>query len=91
MNALAAALIERQGALEGKLNTLDALIKKAKRGAMGLTLESEKTPEWREARKAYSMYWAALRNVNMQLNKLRTCVGYENVNGRRSPIYKYND
>ena len=39
----------------------------------------------------HAIYFAAYRRINGQLAKIRKCVGYENVNGRRVAIYEYKD
>ena len=89
MSMLASNLLSQQQTIEIKLDELHETINKAERGPMGLTIDSSKTPEWREAKKQYAIYFQQFRKINQQLNKLRKCIGYENVNGRRVPIYKY--
>ena len=89
MSPLATILLTQQAALDEKLNSLHDILNKAERGPMGMTLDSAKTPEWREAKRLYNTYFSQLRSVNQQLNRLRKCVGYEAVNGKRVAIYKY--
>lgn len=89
MTALAATLLNEQTVINEKLDALHIVINKAERDAMGLTLESSKTPEWHEAKRLYSKYFEQLRRINSQLNKIRTCVGYENVGGKRVAVYKH--
>ena len=84
-------LLDRQSFVEDGLKQFEAIIQLAERNANGLTLDSAKTPEWKEAKRQYSIYWAAYQRINSQLAKIRKCVGYENVNGRRVPLYQYKD
>lgn len=84
-------LIDKQAEIDAKLDELHNIITKAGRGPMGLTLDADKTPEWREAKRMYAIYWDAYRNVNQQLNKIRKAVGYEAVNGKRVVIYQYKN
>jgi hypothetical protein len=87
----ALSLIKQAEIINANLDRLHDIINKAERGAMGLTLDSSKTPEWSKAKHEYDMMFSRLRAVNSQLNKLRKCVGYEAVNGKRVAIYQYKD
>lgn len=84
-------LLDRQAFVEEGLNKFGAIIAKAERGACGLTLDSAKTPEWKEAKRQYSIYWDAYRRINGQLAKIRKAVGREVVNGKLVTIYEYKD
>lgn len=57
--------------------------------ANGLTLDADRTPEWHNAKKMYSIYWDAYRRVNKQLSKVRKAIGHEAINGKRVTIYQY--
>lgn len=82
-------LLTEQSVIESKLKELEGIINNAARGAMGITLDSSKTSEWKEAKTLYSIYWASLRAVNVKLSKIRKAVGYEAINGKRVTIYQY--
>lgn len=82
-------LTTRQAELEIKLSELEVIINKADKGPMGITLDSAKTPEWKEAKRMHSIYWDAYREVNMKLSKMRKATGYEAINGKRVTIYQY--
>lgn len=82
-------LLSQQSALEIRLNELEAIITKAQRGPMGITLDSAKTPDWHEAKRQYSIVWNAYREINARLSKRRKAVGYEAVDGKRVTIYQY--
>lgn len=84
-------LLCQQRFIESKLDGYNAIISKARKGAMGLTLEEDKTHQWKQARQQHAVYFAELRKVNQQLNKLRKCTGFEIINGKRIAIYKYKD
>jgi hypothetical protein len=85
----ATTLLQQQAEIEDKLTNLEATLHKARTGAMGLTLEEDKTTEWRKAKAQHAVYFKMLRTINGQLNKLRKHVGYDNVNGRRVAVYQY--
>lgn len=89
LNTLAESLIKQAEIINANLDRLHDVINKAERGVMGLTLDSAKTPEWSKAKHEYDMMFCRLRQVNSQLNKLRQCVGYEVMNGKRVAIYQY--
>jgi hypothetical protein len=82
-------LLSHQSAIEVKLSELEAIINKAERGPMGMTIDAAKTPEWKEAKHMHSIYWAAYREVNAKLSKIRKAVGYEAINGKRVTVYQY--
>lgn len=82
-------LIQRQQTLESKLDVFSQILNKARRGAMGLTLDEDKTPEWKEAHKQYNIHWKYYQQVNKELSKLRKFKGYEIVDGKRVAIYQY--
>lgn len=84
-------LLDEQARIEKKLDELHTLISKAGRSPMGLTIDADKTPEWKEAKRLYAIYWGGYRNVNQKLNKIRKAVGYEAVNGKRVTIYQYKN
>jgi hypothetical protein len=84
-------LLDRQAFVEEGLKEFGAIIAKAERGAYGLTLDSAKTPEWKEAKRQHSIYWNAYRRINGQLAKIRKAVGREVVNGKLVTIYQYKD
>lgn len=85
-------LLERQSFVEDGLRDLEAAINRmARRNACGLTLDADKTPAWKEAKRQYSIYWAAYRRINQQLSKIRKVVGYEVVDGKRVTIYQYTN
>jgi len=85
----AAELLTHQANIEAKLDQLGAIIDKARRGDMGLTLDEDKTPEWLNAKRAYNTAFAMLRDTNAKLNKLRKPDHFEAINGKRVTIYKY--
>lgn len=85
----AQSLLDEQSILEGKLSQMEGVINKAPRQSNGLTLDADRTPEWRNAKKMYSIYWDAYRRVNKQLSKVRKAIGYEAINGKRVAIYQY--
>jgi len=91
MNNLAIALLERQKLIEDKLDIYGAILNKAEKGAMGLTLDTAKTPEWKEAKQQHAIWFKLYRECNSALNKQRKHVGYECVNGKRVSIFKYKD
>lgn len=91
MNAYATALLERQQIIESNLNDFHIILSKARKGNMGLTLEEDKTLEWCKAQANHILWFRELQKVNQALNKIRRCVGYENVNGKRIAVYKYKD
>lgn len=91
MNAYATELLKQKDLIEDKLNNLHVEISKARRGKMGLTLDIDKTPEWLQATADHIIAFNRLRAINQQLNKMRTCVGYEAINGKRVAIYKYKN
>jgi len=70
-------LLDRQADLNLKLDSLHNIIDKTK------------APEWIQAKTMYNVYFSALREINMKLNKIRKAVGYEVVNGKRVTIYQY--
>jgi ornithine carbamoyltransferase len=80
MRTYATILLEQQQLLETELDRYSAILNKARRGAMGLTIEEDKTPEWKEAKRLYSICWASYQQVNKQLTKLRKFKGYEMAN-----------
>ncbi len=82
-------LLDEQVYIEKKLSECENIIKEAPKGTMGLTLDSAKTPEWKEAKGLYARYWDRYRLINQRLNKVRQAVGYEVVNGKRVTIYQY--
>ena len=82
-------LLDRQSFVEDGLRQFEAVINKAEKSTSGLTLDSAKTPEWRDAKRQYAIWFNAYRRINGQLAKIRKCVGYENVNGKRVAIYQY--
>lgn len=82
-------LLNKQARIEFILDGLQAVLNAAPRGEMGLTLDEAKTPVWRQAKQQHALYFKELQTVNKALNKIRKCIGYENVNGKRTPIYKY--
>lgn len=82
-------LLDKQADIEGKLCECEAIIGKRGMGAMGLTLDSDKTPEWKEAKRLYAIYWDQYRAVNQELNKIRKAKGFEAANGKRITIYQY--
>lgn len=82
-------LLNKQFVIEIKLSECEAIINKAGDGAMGLTLDADKTPEWKEAKRLYAIYWNAYRRINQQLNRIRKAIGYDAVNGKRVTIYQY--
>lgn len=86
---LAQQLLSQQSSIEIKLDELHAIISKAQRGPMGMTIAEAKTTEWKEAKRLHSIYWDAYRSVNTKLNKIRKAVGYEAINGKRVTIYQY--
>jgi hypothetical protein len=83
-------LLDKQSDIEAKLSSLEPIIGKARKNAMGITLDADKTPEWREAKRLYAIYWDQYRAVNQQLNKIRKAKGFEAVNGKRVTVYQYN-
>lgn len=87
--AKAQELLNKQSDIQNKLSECGAIIGKARKGSMGLTLAEDKTPEWTEAKRLYAIYWEAYRSVNQQLNKIRKATGYKNINGKRVTIYQY--
>lgn len=86
---IAQLLINEQQFIDSKLDEYGAIISKARTGAMGLTLDEDKTPEWREAKRLYSIWWAKYQTVNKSLSKLRKPSDYIIINGKRVIIYKY--
>lgn len=82
-------LIKQAEIINTNLDRLHDIINSADRGAMGLTLDSAKTPEWSKVKHEYDVQFCRLHSVNQQLNKLRKCVGYEALNGKRVAIYEY--
>lgn len=90
MTPHATELINKQAYLESILDKYSAVINKARRGAMGLTLEEDKTPEWKEAKRLYDAHWKMYQDVNKALSKLRKFKGYEIINGKRVCMYKYS-
>jgi hypothetical protein len=85
----ATLLLTHQANIEAKLDQLGAIIDKARRGAMGLTLDEDKTLEWHSAKRAYNTAFNMLRDTNSKLNKLRKAYHFEAINGKRVTIYKY--
>lgn len=85
----AAILIKQAEILNANLDRLHDVINKAERGAMGITLDGSKTPEWSKAKHEWVIQFARLRQINGALNKLRKCVGYKAVDGKRVAIYQY--
>lgn len=85
------ALLNRQAQLDVRLDGLDSILQKAERGAMGITLDSAKTTEWKAAKSERERVWKDYQNVNKEINKLRKHIGYEAkpVDGKRVSIYKY--
>lgn len=88
-SAYAQALLDRQAQLEARLDELDHILQKAERGAMGLTKDEAKTPEWKAAKVEREKVWKGYQAVNQELSKLRKADGYENINGKRVTKYKY--
>ena len=91
MTQEAQSLLNQVKQIENKLDALDAIIKRARRSDMGLTLEEDKTIEWRKAKTEYGRWFIELRKCNQRLNKLRTLsrYDYDAVNGKRTPVYNY--
>lgn len=87
--ATAIELINKQQALQSELDEYELIINKARRGNMGLTLEEDKTPEWRWAKKMHFLTWAKYQQVNKELAKLRKFKRYELVDGKRVAVYIY--
>lgn len=82
-------LLARLEIVNQNLDKYDAIVKKARRGAMGLTLGEDKTDEWREAKIQWGKYWSELRSINQRLNKIRKAIGFQIVEGKRVTIYTY--
>lgn len=91
MNPQAATLLNSIEAIKAQMEAQEAIISQAGRNASGLTLEADKTPEWRAAKVEHGRLFIELRKANQQLNKLRKLSHYENHNGKRVAIYKYKD
>lgn len=89
MNLTATLLLNQQAELEAKLENVYAVIAKARRGEMGLTLDEDKTPEWRKAKSDHAFYFSQLRMVNSKLNKERIFLRYDVKDGKRVSVYKY--
>ncbi len=77
--------------LNEQMTVQEAIIGKAGKQPSGLTLEQDKTPEWRKAKTEFGRLFIELRKANQQLNKLRKLTGYEIQDGKRVAIYKYKD
>lgn len=82
-------LIETQKLLESKLDAFSVILNKARRGEMGLTLDEDKTPEWKEAKNQYAIHWKQYQQVNSRLSKLRKFKGYQIIDGKRIATYQY--
>lgn len=89
MTTEAQLLLDHVNLCQNKLDALDAIIKRARRGEMGLTLEEDKTMEWRKAKTEYSRWFIELQKTNKALNKLRKFSHYENVDGKCTAVYNY--
>ncbi len=89
MTAEATKLLTEIQTIEQGLKACEAVINKARKHANGLTLEEDKTIEWRKAKTEYGRLFIELRKANQQLNKLRKFSHYENVNGKLTAVYQY--
>lgn len=85
-----AELLTQQQVIESKLNQYGDILSSAPKGQFGLTLESAKTPEWREAKRLHAYWFDQLRKVNTQINKIRKFSHFECVDGKRRSVYKYS-
>lgn len=91
MNTYQTELLKLQAQIEAHLTAQEAIIGKARKGTMGLTLEEDKTPEYKQAVKQHATLWANYRKVNGAISKQRKHVWYELQNGKWVSIYKYKD
>jgi hypothetical protein len=82
-------LLDRQSFVEDGMKEFSAILNKAESHPSGLTLDHAKTPEWREAKRQYAIYFAAYRRINKQLSQIRTLTGYQAIDGKRVAIYQY--
>lgn len=82
-------LLNHVATIEAQISVQESIISKAGRSACGLTLDADKTPEWRKAKTEFGRLFIELRKANQQLNKLRKLSHYESVNGKLTAIYKY--
>ncbi len=89
MTQEAQSLLNQVKQIENKLNALDAIIKRARRSEMGLTLESDKTDEWRKARVEYGRWFIELQKANKALRHLRKLSHYVNIDGKCTAVYNY--
>ena len=89
MTQEAQSLLNQVKQIENKLSALEAIIKLARRSECGLTLEADKTMEWRKAKTEYGAWFIQLQKTNKALNKLRKFSHYESINGKLTTVYNY--
>ena len=89
MTQEAQLLLNQVKQIENKLNALDAIIKRARRSNNGLTLEEDKTIEWRKAKVEYGKWFIELQKSNKALRHLRKFSHYANVDGKCTAVYNY--
>ena len=89
MTTEAQSLLNQVKQIENKLSALEAIIKLARRSESGLTLEADKTMEWRKAKTEYSRWFIELQKANKALNKLRKFSHYVNLDGKCTAVYNY--
>lgn len=91
MNDHAKNLLSRLSEIEAARSEQEAILRKTPKGLNGITPDSAKTDEWRQALALHAKYFKEIRDINSSLNKIRKHIGFENINGRRVPVYKYKD
>lgn len=85
----AKTLLNTRSLIETKLTECEAILGKARKGDMGLTLAEDKTPEWNKAKNDHAVWFEKYRQVNSLLSKIRKADGYVAVAGKRVCVYKY--
>jgi hypothetical protein len=74
--------------IDEMLEEAEKVIHSARRGPMGLTLEEDKTPQWKEAKRQFAYWFKELQKYNKQFLKTHKHTGYMNVNGKRVATYQ---
>jgi len=89
MTTQAQLLLNHVKQIENKLSALEAIISLARRSPNGLTLDADKTMEWRKAKVEHGRWFIELQKANKALNKLRKLSHYEICDGKRVAVYNY--